>query len=61
MGENAPVSVLADRYASNEMRQVFAPDRKLLQSASYGLQLLVRNQSLDMQSLMQSLKITKRY
>ena len=30
MGENAPVSVLADRYASNEMRQVFAPEQKII-------------------------------
>jgi adenylosuccinate lyase len=30
MGENAPVSVLADRYASKEMRQVFAPDQKII-------------------------------
>ena len=30
MGENAPVSVLADRCASNEMRQVFAPEQKII-------------------------------
>ena len=30
MGENAPVSVLADRYASKEMRQVFAPEQKII-------------------------------
>ena len=30
MRENAPVSVLADRYASNEMRQVFAPEQKII-------------------------------
>jgi adenylosuccinate lyase len=30
MGENAPVSVLADRYASNEMREVFAPEQKII-------------------------------
>ncbi len=30
MGENAPVSVLADRYASKEMRQVFAPGQKII-------------------------------
>ena len=30
MGENAPVSVLADRYASNQMRQVFAPEQKII-------------------------------
>ena len=30
MGENAPVSVLADRYASKEMSQVFAPEQKII-------------------------------
>jgi adenylosuccinate lyase len=30
MGENAPVSVLADRYASHEMRAVFAPEQKII-------------------------------
>ncbi len=30
MGENAPVSVLADRYASAEMRKVFAPEEKII-------------------------------
>jgi adenylosuccinate lyase len=30
MGENAPVSVLADRYASKEMHQVFAPEQKII-------------------------------
>jgi adenylosuccinate lyase len=30
MGENASVSVLADRYASKEMRQVFAPEQKII-------------------------------
>jgi len=30
MGENAPVSVLADRYASEEMRQIFAPEQKII-------------------------------
>ena len=30
MGENAPVSVIADRYASDEMRQVFAPEQKII-------------------------------
>ncbi|CAB4994413.1 unannotated protein [freshwater metagenome] len=30
MGENATVSVLADRYASKEMRQVFAPEQKII-------------------------------
>ena len=30
MGENAPVSVLADRYASREMREVFAPEAKII-------------------------------
>ena len=30
MEENAPVSVLADRYASAEMRKVFAPEEKII-------------------------------
>ncbi len=30
MGENAPVSVLADRYASKEMRRIFAPEEKII-------------------------------
>jgi adenylosuccinate lyase len=30
MRENAPVSVLADRYASSEMRAVFAPEQKII-------------------------------
>ena len=30
MRENAPVSVLADRYASNEMRQIFSPESKII-------------------------------
>ena len=30
MRENAPVSVLADRYASTAMRQVFAPEEKII-------------------------------
>jgi adenylosuccinate lyase len=30
MRENEPVSVLADRYASKEMRQVFAPEEKII-------------------------------
>ena len=30
MGENAPVSVLADRYASKEMRQIFSPESKII-------------------------------
>jgi adenylosuccinate lyase len=30
MGENAPVSVLANRYASAEMRKVFAPEEKII-------------------------------
>jgi adenylosuccinate lyase len=30
MRENAPVSVLADRYASAEMRKVFAPEEKII-------------------------------
>ena len=30
MEENAPVSVLADRYASAEMRRVFAPEEKII-------------------------------
>ena len=30
MGENAPVSVLADRYASAAMREIFAPESKII-------------------------------
>jgi adenylosuccinate lyase len=30
MGENAAVSVLADRYASNQMREIFAPEAKII-------------------------------
>lgn len=30
MGENAPVSVLADRYASKEMQNIFAPEQKII-------------------------------
>ena len=30
MGENKPVSVLADRYASNAMRAIFAPEEKII-------------------------------
>jgi adenylosuccinate lyase len=30
MRENAPVSVLADRYASNAMREIFAPEEKII-------------------------------
>jgi len=30
MEENSPVSVLADRYASKEMRQLFAPEEKII-------------------------------
>ena len=30
MRENAPVSVLADRYASSAMREIFAPERKII-------------------------------
>jgi adenylosuccinate lyase len=30
MGENKPVSVLADRYASNTMRAIFAPEEKII-------------------------------
>lgn len=30
MGENAPVSVLADRYASSAMRDIFAPEAKII-------------------------------
>jgi adenylosuccinate lyase len=30
MRENAPVSVLAERYASSEMREVFAPEQKII-------------------------------
>ena len=30
MGENAPVSVLANRYASKEMRELFAPEAKII-------------------------------
>ena len=30
MGENAPVSVLANRYASHEMREIFAPEAKII-------------------------------
>ena len=30
MGENAPVSVLANRYASKEMREIFAPESKII-------------------------------
>ena len=30
MGENKPVNVLADRYASNAMRAIFAPEEKII-------------------------------
>ena len=30
MGENKPVSVLADRYASSAMRTIFAPEEKII-------------------------------
>jgi adenylosuccinate lyase len=30
MGENNPVSVLASRYASNQMREIFAPEAKII-------------------------------
>ncbi|MSY89529.1 MAG: adenylosuccinate lyase, partial [Actinobacteria bacterium] len=30
MGENKPVSVLADRYASSAMRAIFAPEEKII-------------------------------
>jgi adenylosuccinate lyase len=30
MGENKPVSVLADRYATKEMRAIFAPEEKII-------------------------------
>jgi adenylosuccinate lyase len=30
MRENAPVSVLADRYASSAMREIFAPEQKII-------------------------------
>ena len=30
MGENNPVSVLASRYASSEMREIFAPEAKII-------------------------------
>ena len=30
MRENASVSVLADRYASNQMREIFAPEAKII-------------------------------
>ena len=30
MGESAPVSVLADRYASHAMREIFAPESKII-------------------------------
>ena len=30
MGENKPVSVLADRYASSAMRDIFAPEEKII-------------------------------
>jgi adenylosuccinate lyase len=30
MRENAPVSVLADRYASAAMREIFAPESKII-------------------------------
>jgi adenylosuccinate lyase len=30
MGENKPVSVLADRYATNAMRAIFAPEEKII-------------------------------
>jgi adenylosuccinate lyase len=30
MEENSPVSILADRYASKEMRQLFAPEEKII-------------------------------
>ncbi|NDA95733.1 MAG: adenylosuccinate lyase, partial [Actinobacteria bacterium] len=30
MGESAPVSVLADRYASQAMREIFAPESKII-------------------------------
>jgi len=30
MGENKPVSVLADRYASTAMRAIFAPEKKII-------------------------------
>lgn len=30
MGENAPVSVLASRYASSAMREIFAPEAKII-------------------------------
>ncbi|KGA13085.1 hypothetical protein GM50_23105, partial [freshwater metagenome] len=30
MGENKPVSVLADRYASTAMRAIFAPEEKII-------------------------------
>ena len=30
MGENNPVSVLASRYASREMRDIFAPEVKII-------------------------------
>ncbi|MEY3894468.1 MAG: hypothetical protein RIR78_1246 [Actinomycetota bacterium] len=30
MGENKPVSVLADRYATKAMRAIFAPEEKII-------------------------------
>ena len=30
MGENVLVSVLANRYASHEMREIFAPEAKII-------------------------------
>jgi adenylosuccinate lyase len=30
MGENNPVSVLASRYASSQMRDIFAPEAKII-------------------------------
>jgi len=45
MGENKPVSVLADRYASNTMRAIFAPEEKIIAERRYGWRLRVLKRS----------------
>jgi len=62
MEENSFVSVLADRYASKEMRQLFAPEEKIIaERESYGSQLPVHNQSSATPFLRPFLQIMKRF